>query len=77
MFSWILLVALVAAGKVPQVSESALTYLNQALDLIQQNSVNKKTVDWPSLRETTIRYAAGAKNAVDTLWSHSIRSTTP
>ena len=42
MFSWILLVALVAPGKVPQVPESALTYLNQALDLMQQNSINKK-----------------------------------
>jgi carboxyl-terminal processing protease len=47
-------------------SASAYSYLGRALDLMQQNALHKKEIDWPALRIETFWHAAGAQSTVDT-----------
>jgi carboxyl-terminal processing protease len=48
------------------ISDTARSYLNQALDIMEQHSVHRKTVDWSSLRAKTLEHAAGAETPADT-----------
>jgi carboxyl-terminal processing protease len=69
--SLILLAALAAtcasAQESPEgISYAARTYLEQALDLMQQNALNKSSIDWPNLRTETLARASHAKTTVDT-----------
>jgi carboxyl-terminal processing protease len=48
------------------ISRAARIYLEQALDLMQQNALNKSSIDWPHLREETLARAPNAKVTVDT-----------
>jgi carboxyl-terminal processing protease len=41
---------------------TARTYLSRALDLLQQNSVDTGSVDWPRARAEAFRMAGGARN---------------
>ena len=45
---------------------AARTYLAQALDLMQQNALNKSSIDWPHLREEAFDRAKQAKSTADT-----------
>jgi len=42
-------------------SDTALAYLNRALDIMQRASINKYEIDWPLLRAEAIDGAAGAE----------------
>jgi carboxyl-terminal processing protease len=48
------------------ISPAARTYLEQALNLMQQNALNKNSIDWPHLREETLARAKHAKATADT-----------
>jgi carboxyl-terminal processing protease len=48
------------------ISPVARTYLEQALELMQQNALNKSSIDWKSLREETFARASSAAATVDT-----------
>jgi carboxyl-terminal processing protease len=48
------------------ISPAARTYLEQALDLMQQNALNKSSIDWPHLRTETLARASHAKATIDT-----------
>jgi len=41
-------------------------YLNEALDLMQNNSLHRRTIDWPSFRADVLRQAANAKTPAET-----------
>jgi hypothetical protein len=47
-------------------SNVARSYLNQALDIMQQNSLHKKEIDWAKLRAETLAQAKGAQTTYDT-----------
>jgi C-terminal processing protease CtpA/Prc len=47
-------------------SDTALAYLNGALDIMQRASINKYQVDWPLLRAEAIDSAAGAQMPSET-----------
>ena len=49
-----------------QTTSTASAYLGQALDLMQQHSLFKKTIDWPELRKEAFAMAANAKEPVET-----------
>ncbi len=56
-----------AAQESPEgISPAARTYLEQALDLMQQNALNKSSIDWPHLRAETLARAGHAKATADT-----------
>ena len=42
-------------------SSTASIYLNTALDIMQNNSINKYKIEWTSFREKTIKYAGSAQ----------------
>jgi len=70
-FSLALLAFLAATGSSAQdtpdgMFPAARTYLAQALDLMQQNALNKSSIDWPHLREETFARAKQAKSTADT-----------
>jgi hypothetical protein len=46
-------------------SPSAIAYLNQALDLMQQNALHAKEIDWPTVRSEALKRADGAQTTVD------------
>jgi carboxyl-terminal processing protease len=48
------------------ISPAARTYLEQALDLMQQNALNKSSIDWVHVREETLDRANHAKTTADT-----------
>lgn len=50
----------------PQLSPAAEAYLTEALDLMEENSVRRLEIDWPSFREVTREEADGAQTATDT-----------
>jgi len=64
----VLMVATWAAAQESQegISPGARTYLGQALDLMQQNALNKSLIDWPHLRAETLLRASHAKTTADT-----------
>lgn len=43
-----------------------IAYLNRALDEMQTRALRRESVDWPTLRASTLAHAAGAKTTVDT-----------
>lgn len=50
----------------PDMSAAARSYLTRALDILEHNSINKKTLDWAVLRSETMSHAAGAQTTADT-----------
>jgi len=46
-------------------SATARGYLTQVLDLMQGNSINRKTIDWPVFRQTVERTAPNAQTIQD------------
>lgn len=47
-------------------SEEARAYLDRALDIMQERSINRDSVDWGNLREAVMRRARGAETTADT-----------
>ncbi len=54
------------AQSVGPAAPTASEYLNRALDLMQQHSINARKVDWMSLRRETLAHGAGAQTTYDT-----------
>lgn len=57
------------SGQTPapkEISPAAKAYLEAALDLIQENSVRKKSLDWNLVRQRALKAAAGAEVPADT-----------
>jgi carboxyl-terminal processing protease len=50
----------------PILSSQAKAYLTAALDIMQKHSVNRKKINWTTLRQQTFAIAAGAKTPADT-----------
>lgn len=48
------------------ISPAARTYLEQALDLMQKNALNSKSIDWTRVRRETLARAKDAKTTFDT-----------
>lgn len=46
-------------------SATARSYLTQMLDIMQANSINRKTIDWPSFRQTVEGAAQNAQTIQD------------
>jgi len=49
-----------------QASGVAISYVNHALDVMQQNSLHRKSINWPKLRQETLDQAAGSQIPPDT-----------
>lgn len=49
-----------------QMSPAASAYLNEVLDLMQQRSIHRDTIDWPRFRDQTFVIAEGATTTADT-----------
>jgi carboxyl-terminal processing protease len=47
-------------------NQDAMTYLNEALNYIQDNSVMKERIDWPTLRQEMSALAALAQTPAET-----------
>jgi carboxyl-terminal processing protease len=60
------LVATTTAVVPPDISPEAKTYLEHALDLMQQNALNRSSIDWTQLRQQTLAHAEGTKTTFDT-----------
>jgi carboxyl-terminal processing protease len=54
------------ATPTPILSPQARAYLTTVLDIMQQHSVNRKKINWTTLRQETFGYAHGAKTPADT-----------
>jgi len=57
------------AGQTPSANEAtpaAKAYLQSALDIMQENSFRKKSVDWNLVRQKALKAAAGAQIPADT-----------
>ncbi|MGW3185090.1 S41 family peptidase [Kitasatospora sp. NPDC001119] len=54
------------SGESGGMSAQAHGYLSEALDLLQRESLNTATVDWPKLRGEAFARAAGARTTADT-----------
>jgi carboxyl-terminal processing protease len=50
----------------PILSSQAKVYLTAALDIMQQHSVNRKKINWTTLRQQAFALAAGSKTPADT-----------
>lgn len=50
----------------PRLSPEATKYLNDALDIMQNNSINKDKIDWPTWRADILQAANGAQIPADT-----------
>jgi len=48
-----------------EMSPIARTYLMQLLDIMQANSINRKTIDWPAFRQTVIGVESNAQTIQD------------
>ena len=48
------------------VSTDATTYVSKALDIMEGNSIHKKTIDWKFLRQSTLSQSSRAKNTYET-----------
>lgn len=49
-----------------QISPAAKAYLEQALDLMQENALHQKEIDWKKVREESLSRAASAQTTEDT-----------
>ena len=47
-------------------SAEAKAYLQEALDIMQQYALHKRSIDWDALRKSTLDFAAGAQSPLDT-----------
>src|SRR5437867_7490767 len=47
------------------ISPTAQRYLNQLLDVMQANSINRKTIDWPVFRQTIVGVDANLQTIQD------------
>ena len=54
------------ATPTPILSSQARTYLTTALDIMQKYSINRKKINWTTLREQSFAVAAGSKTPADT-----------
>ncbi|MBB5327516.1 S41 family peptidase [Tunturiibacter gelidoferens] len=48
------------------ISKPAAEYLNHALDLMQQNALHSKEIDWAAVREGAFLHSEGAQTSIDT-----------
>jgi hypothetical protein len=48
------------------ISAEASAYLNEALDIMQKNSLHRESIDWDTLREATFEVAKYAQTPADT-----------
>lgn len=55
-----------ASTPAPILSPQAKKYLTTALDIMQQHSVNRKKINWTTLRRKTFALANGATTPIDT-----------
>src|ERR1041384_3040791 len=46
-------------------STTGINYLNEVLDVMQQHSVYRKNIDWPTFRAQALAKADGAKSIED------------
>lgn len=54
------------ADDLPPASAGARAYLDAALDILEENSINRARIDWPALRAETAAYARGARTPAET-----------
>lgn len=59
-------IALVSPAATSGISGEAAEYLNHALDIMQNNSINKDKIDWATFRARILRFAANAKTPKET-----------
>jgi hypothetical protein len=62
-------IALVAMGcseNVDTISPVAESYVNEIMDVMQKNSINRNTIDWPKVRTKAIQLAGTAKTIKET-----------
>ena len=50
----------------PSISPGAMDYLYEVMDLMQRNSINKKTIDWADFKSKVFAKVAGAQTIADT-----------
>jgi C-terminal processing protease CtpA/Prc len=50
----------------PSISPGAKNYLDEVLDLMQRNSINKKTIDWSDFKSKVYATVTGAQSIADT-----------
>jgi carboxyl-terminal processing protease len=50
----------------PRTAPEASEYLTRALDVMQSRSIHAAKLDWPKIRESALRIAAGAKTPAET-----------
>ncbi len=58
----------------PSLSLQARSYLTTALDIMQQHSVNRKKIDWTTLRRQTFALANGCAGYLGHLFAKSASS---
>jgi peptidase S41-like protein len=58
-------VEVIAADRLPPASASAQSYLDAALAILEESSINRARIDWRALRAATAEYARGASTAAD------------
>lgn len=56
----------VSAQAMTESSASATSYIDHALDIMQEHSLRRKSTAWTELRRKTLDRAAGSQNAADT-----------
>jgi C-terminal processing protease CtpA/Prc len=61
-----LALTLSASASAPLMSPAARAYLTTALDLLQANSIDAATVDWPAVRARAFARAGDARTTADT-----------
>ncbi|MDW3652096.1 MAG: S41 family peptidase [Bacteroidia bacterium] len=52
--------------EVPVISEEAERFLTEVLDIMEQNSLKRKEIDWPALRTEVTELVGAAQNTSDT-----------
>jgi hypothetical protein len=50
----------------PPISEAAAAYLDRALDVMEEHSINRYTIEWGPFRERAFLFAVGAQTPGDT-----------
>ena len=58
--------SITAAPELQPISDEASAYLEEALDIIQRNSLHRHTIDWELLRKSTFDVAQHAQTPADT-----------
>jgi hypothetical protein len=46
-------------------SPAARSYLTQLIDIMQANSINRKTIDWPAFRQIVVGVDSDEQTIVD------------